>query len=735
MSLCSICNSLQVDATTNESPDETNWPGPDRFKTFELYVPVQEWRESADGGCPTCRLVWEALLYFYGELVLELAGTTVDEDEPVNISLSGILGETLLLSLYPLPKETHFPGLEFFTYYNSQATSWPIIGPAGDIAPSLNLERCLELCKRWITACEQEHPQCQSDRVQPLPTRVLDLGQPGLPVNVRLYEPLPSSKACYIALSYCWGKVLNLTTTSSNLAQRKAGISWDGLSESFRHAILICRSLGVRYMWIDALCIIQDSPSDWEKEAARMADVYENAFLTIATDAARDPTWGILTPRHLEMISVQDAIAKPDKPRGKRNYDVLSVPIKDDTGAECIIQVREPLLHSDIVFPRTYHDVSYPLLTRAWTLQERLLARRTLHFTAFELIWECKQTLFCECDCIAREFHGLDGHNGPKVSYERAMIRQRQERDVMSRREDSDRDLGLANRPRMLETIKTWTLIIGGYTGRNLTFVTDKLPAIAGLARRYAAQVQGPSTPQPPATHQIYLAGLWLTDLPWLLCWRAFQRRFAQRPAEYCAPTWSWASLTTPVIWDYSLYDAAAQVEVLDATMIPQGLDGFGRVKGGSLTLTGYVKRATLDFDAGPNTVVGLNNENGDRIFFVPDQNPPDTNTGADGHDMSSDPVSKSAQRSVSSMSHGDAVACLWVLHNVATGAVYGLVLAVPGKTSIERSLRDHAASGAELAAFERIGLITSMSRKYQKDEISALSWFSGAEKQAVTIL
>lgn len=87
------------------------------------------------------------------------------------------------------------------------------------------------------------------------------------------------------------------------------------------------------------------------------------------------------------------------------------------------------------------------------------------------------------------------------------------------------------------------------------------------------------------------------------LCWRA---------AEYCAPTWSWASLTTPVIWDYSLYDAAAQVEVLDATAIPQGLDGFGRVKGGSLTLTGYVKRATLDFDAGPNTVVGLNNGNGD---------------------------------------------------------------------------------------------------------------------------
>ncbi|KAI8265546.1 hypothetical protein K4K58_011224 [Colletotrichum sp. SAR11_239] len=123
--------------------------------------------------------------------------------------------------------------------------------------------------------------------------------------------------------------ILNASQTASNPFQREFWISAN---------LAYLSILGVRYMWIDALCIIQDSPSDWEKEAARMADVYENAFLTIATDAARDPTWGILTPRHLEKISVQDAIAKPDKPRGKRNYDVLSVPIKEDTGAECIIQ-------------------------------------------------------------------------------------------------------------------------------------------------------------------------------------------------------------------------------------------------------------------------------------------------------------------------------------------------------------------------------------------------------------
>ncbi|EQB47534.1 hypothetical protein CGLO_13301 [Colletotrichum gloeosporioides Cg-14] len=257
-----------------------------------------------------------------------------------------------------------------------------------------------------------------------------------------------------------------------------------------------------------------------------MADVYENAFLTIATDEARDPTRGSLTPWHLEKISAQDATAaKPDKPGGKRNYDVLSVPIKDDTGAECIIH-----------------------------------------------------TLFCECNCIAREFHRLDGHNGPKVSYERAMARLRQEREDKSRREDSDRAIGLANRPRMLETIKTWTLIIDGYTGRDLTFVTDKLPAIAGLARRYATQVQGPSTLQPP-------------DPPPDLS----RRPVADRPS-----------------------------------------------------VAALLARVTTALRAAPGRV-----------------------------------------------------------------------------------LRDHAASGAELAAFERIGLITSISRKYQKDEISALSWFRERRSKA----
>ncbi|KAF3765645.1 HET-domain-containing protein, partial [Cryphonectria parasitica EP155] len=229
----------------------------------------------------------------------------------------------------------------------------------------------------WIGLCGQTHPQCRTGVSERLPTRVLDLGEPDGSVLVRLYEPPSGANARYVALSYCWGQAGNLTTTTRTIAARKTEISWALLPKTFRDAVLIARGLGVRYLWIDSLCIIQDSPSDWEAEAARMAEVHENAYMTIATDAAYDPTCGILKARQsLEPV----------------RRDPLQVLRPTDE-----ICVRRPLSHQDIIMPRVVRDSTFPLLTRAWTLQERLLAHRTLHFTAFELIWECKETLFCEC--------------------------------------------------------------------------------------------------------------------------------------------------------------------------------------------------------------------------------------------------------------------------------------------------------------------------------------------------
>ena len=176
------------------------------------------------------------------------------------------------------------------------------MGLAEEVGEQLCIQSCLELSQRWIEQCRNQHLECETVYSNELPSRVLDLSDCYGPVNLRLYEPIPSEGAKYVALSYCWGKSGNLTTTMANIAGRKCGISWDLLPNSFRDAVTITRGLGMRYLWIDGLCIIQDDKPDWEREAAKIGQVYENAFLTIATDGAEDPTRGILTYRSTDMV-------------------------------------------------------------------------------------------------------------------------------------------------------------------------------------------------------------------------------------------------------------------------------------------------------------------------------------------------------------------------------------------------------------------------------------------------
>jgi len=120
----------------------------------------------------------------------------------------------------------------------------------------------------------------------------------------------------------------------------------------------------------------------------------------------------------------------------------------------------------------------------------------------------------------------------------------------------------------------------------------------------------------------------------------------------------------------------------------------------------------------------------------MPDQNP-SSKAGEEGGDQGvlHDAPDMSGQRSAFSLAHGEAVVCLWVLHNVTTGAVFGLVLASPEEASVKRSLGEDSALTSTSGVFERVGLISRMSKQYQKDEIAASLWFEGAERDVLTII
>lgn len=164
----------------------------------------------------------------------------------------------------------------------------------------------------WLDECNNSHPKCSysSTRLVPLPTRVLDVSalpkSEQMPDNCcdcrelfkgkdcKLVQTFYGQTGCCAALSYCWGASLPLTTTTTNLQAYQSAISFDTLPQTLQDAILIVRWMGIEYIWIDCLCILQDSKTDWEHEAARMAHVYSDAYSTIAASRAEHCGEGFL---------------------------------------------------------------------------------------------------------------------------------------------------------------------------------------------------------------------------------------------------------------------------------------------------------------------------------------------------------------------------------------------------------------------------------------------------------
>jgi hypothetical protein len=204
------------------------------------------------------------------------------------------------------------------------------------------------------------------------PTRLLQLvhgdGQP----IVRLVHTaqMDVENVSYVTLSHCWGKALTARLLTTLIKAYSLNIPWESLSLTFQDAIVASLKLGIHYIWIDALCIIQDDKEDWIHEAARMTGVYLNSYLNISADASRNGTEGLFRERDTDIL--QSFVV----PHGKRDS-----------------QRCASVFYTD----RWFNSVALsPLANRAWTVQEKFLAPRVLHFAAEEVHWECMELFTAE---------------------------------------------------------------------------------------------------------------------------------------------------------------------------------------------------------------------------------------------------------------------------------------------------------------------------------------------------
>ncbi|RYP04004.1 hypothetical protein DL765_010345 [Monosporascus sp. GIB2] len=170
-----------------------------------------------------------------------------------------------------------------------------------------------QLIRTWLKICEQTHDECrkaicgtqvEEDNPPELPTRVLDVGRIG--AKDLILKETNGLRGKFCALSYCWGPctVDTLMTTESNLEKHRSKIEYDALPKTLQDTVKVTREIGIRYLWIDRLCIVQDSKEDWDAESKRMDSVYQNAHLLeerhTACTVAECPDWEWILSRYSE---------------------------------------------------------------------------------------------------------------------------------------------------------------------------------------------------------------------------------------------------------------------------------------------------------------------------------------------------------------------------------------------------------------------------------------------------
>lgn len=411
------------------------------------------------------------------------------------------------------------------------------------VQPSTDSFETLNMIHYWLRECETTHMRCAQRRVErsrQTPTRLLQV-QPfksSPKVYLRQAAQIPKD-ARYTTLSHCWGQYMPFKLETNTMQECLDGINVDRFPPTFQQAIMLTKSLGIEYIWIDSLCIIQDDVTDWANECTRMTSVYVNSFINIGANAAGDSRGGLFQQRCWKSVN--------------------------------------PLLVPLTYVPASWHRKSVvlwpnpgigtlldhaPLGDRGWVVQERLLAPRTVHFLKHKVIWECDECQASETDATGK----LEDQYFSERAYLAVPVAP-----------------GNGPAHRIRQFLNTWADVVKLYSTSKLSVATDKLVALSGVAKYMFENRQDNRALQ-------YYAGHWSQDFELQLTWSTSyystgSLSTGSRSQTYVAPSWSWASYNGEV--SFPRPDSETSLaQLINIQTFPQS-DPFGAV---SQDFRGYVR-------------------------------------------------------------------------------------------------------------------------------------------------
>ncbi|KAF9477232.1 HET-domain-containing protein [Pholiota conissans] len=382
-------------------------------------------------------------------------------------------------------------------YLNGSKEAIYCIHPNDDIVQEVRYVDYAKVLER-LKQCSN-HRHCPPIRETFLPTRIIDCSNPSKP---RLVETHRQITGHYCALSYVWGGEQKQKTTKSNISTYiHEGINV-ALPQTIADAVLVTAKLGIRYLWVDALCIIQDSSEDKDSELGIMAHIYRDAYLTICASSAFRADHGFLP--------------------NERAPDVLPFYYADKLKPPARMVAKYDIPRPQRGVTNNLVILNSPLDDRAWCLQESRLSPRKLTFRPPYALYKCPS------------FYGLDISLPPRFRSHNPAA----DKDHFLFDTNKDRGTDVASTDEFRgDLLDRWQMLLLDYSQRKMTVPSDKFVALGSIAETYQAILDDQ-----------YVAGLWKRNLLRDLLWAVRPPQgpddsHLPRPVVYRAPTWSWAAV------------------------------------------------------------------------------------------------------------------------------------------------------------------------------------------------